>query len=53
MGINIYDVLDSTGQQEFIHPFKGGSRINIWYGSDSQKFYDFIRKIKVKHIKQW
>lgn len=53
MGINIYDVLDSTGQQEFIHPFKGGSRINIWYGSDSQKLYDFIRKIKVKRMKQW
>ena len=32
-----YDVLDFTGQQEFIHPFKWRNRINIWYGSDSQK----------------
>lgn len=27
MAINTYDVLDSTGQQEFIHPFKRRNRI--------------------------
>lgn len=35
-GCYAYDVLGSTGQQEFIHPFKGKNSINVQYDSDSQ-----------------
>lgn len=31
---------------------KGRNRINIWHGTDSQKVYNLVRKIKLKHMKQ-